>query len=140
MRRRHRFSTRSLSSVSEIDITPLIDLAFSLLIIFMISTPLLEQTVPLSLPSESARPQVESMTKPEVQIISMDLQGHLFWGKESVTKAVLKERLMKLAGNSKPLVIHLRADAGLAYGQVMDVVDWIKEAGLSHLSLDTQVK
>ncbi len=127
-----------LSSVTQIDITPLIDLAFSLLIIFMISTPLLEQTIPLNLPLETMRPQQVSSDKMEQQALSIDELGHIFWGKEPVSRQVLSLRLEELARQAKPPVLHLRADESLPYGTVMGVVDLIKAAHLSQISLDTQ--
>lgn len=138
MARRFRRERSSLTSVSQIDITPLIDLAFSLLIIFMISTPLLEQTVPLNLPLESVRPQSTPPEKLEHQAVSIDALGKIFWGKDAVTRSELAQRLHLLANQPKPPVIHLRADEALPYGQVMAVVDLIKGANLSQISLDTK--
>lgn len=138
MARRFRRERSHLSSVSEIDITPLIDLAFSLLIIFMISTPLLEQTVPLNLPLESPRAQATPPEKQEQQVLSIDSTAKIFWGKEPITRTELAQRLQKLSTSPKPPVIHLRADESLPYGQVMGVVDMIKGAQLSQISLDTR--
>lgn len=137
---RKRFSDNSsLQAMAQIDMTPLIDLAFSLLIIFMISTPLLEQTIPLNLPKETQRPQP---AKAEIayQVISIDALGELFWGQEKVNFLELTHRLQSLTSAPKPPVIHLRADDHLPYGQVMAVVDAIKAANLSQMCLDTQVK
>lgn len=135
-----RFSgTGSLQSMAQIDMTPLIDLAFSLLIIFMISTPLLEQTIPLNLPKESQRPQ-PSKTEMAYQVISIDANGEFFWSQEKINFLELNHRLQSLSGTPKPPVIHLRADDHLPYGKVMAVVDAIKAANLSQMCLDTQVK
>jgi biopolymer transport protein ExbD len=131
--------SQSLQSMAQIDMTPLIDLAFSLLIIFMISTPLLEQTIALNLPKESHRPQ-KTQQDNRLQAIALDEKGDLFWGKERVSFLELNQRLLSLAAESKPPAIHLRADQTLPYGQVMAVVDAIKAAQLNQLCLDTQVK
>ena len=138
MRKRRIFrQRRTLTSVSEIDITPLIDLAFSLLIIFMIATPLLEQTIPLNLPQETARPQ-PPLEKNDYQVISIDAKGKISWGTQPVTRNELLARLNTLAAQPKPPVIHLRGDRSLDYGKVIEVVDTVKTAGLSQISLDTQ--
>lgn len=139
MAHRFRRARHSLTSVSEIDITPLIDLAFSLLIIFMIATPLLEQTIPLNLPQESAKPQA-TPEKVDYQVISINAQSQTFWGTELVSTTQLLTKLQALAAIAKPPVIHLRADATLHYGRVVEVIDSIKRAGLKNISLDTQAK
>jgi len=126
-----------LSALTEINVTPLIDLAFSLLIIFMITTPLLEQTIRVDLPDESPRPQAER--PPEYQSVSIDAEGRYYWGDERVSKANLGERLDAVARRPDPPVLSLRADAGLPYQRVITVIDMIKQRDLSEISLDTQV-
>jgi len=141
MQRRHhrRRHLAPLNSVSEIDITPLIDLAFSLLIIFMIATPLLEQTIPLDLPHESARPQTRQ-DKINYQVISIDAKGDLFWGTQKVNRTQLDEHLSLFSRQADPsAVLHIRGDRHIDYGQVMDIVDLIKAHQLTQISLDTQV-
>ena len=69
--------------MTELNVTPLMDLAFALLIIFMISTPLLEQTIPVNLPkqdanSASARPDID------FQLITIKAGGQIYWGKQPV--------------------------------------------------------
>jgi biopolymer transport protein ExbD len=128
-----------MTAVSEINVTPLIDLAFSLLIIFMITTPLLEQTIPLELPVESQRPQV-SRESIEFQVVSIDRSGQVFWGKDPVSLPKLNDLLANLATQPNPPVISLRADRTLRYQQVVEVIDLIKDNKLSRLNLDTQVK
>ncbi len=128
-----------MTAVSEINVTPLIDLAFSLLIIFMITTPLLEQTIPLELPVESQRPQV-SREDIQFQVISIDRSGQVFWGKDPVSLPKLNDLLSSLAAEPNPPVISLRADRTIRYQKVVEVIDLIKDNKLSRLNLDTQVK
>lgn len=130
---------KSMAAVSEINVTPLIDLAFSLLIIFMITTPLLEQTIPLELPVESQRPQV-SREDVQFQVISIDGTGQVFWGQDPVSMPKLNDLLASFAAEPNPPVISLRADRTIRYQKVIDVVNLIKEHKLSRLNLDTQVK
>ena len=125
--------------MSEINVTPLLDLAFSLLIIFMITTPLLEQTIPLDLPKESARAQ-PSPEKIEYQTISVDRNGGIFWGKEQVSLEQLDQLLATLAGQPNPPVVNIRADTTIAYQRVVDVLSRVKAHRLTRISLDTQVQ
>ena len=127
-----------LSALTEINVTPLIDLAFALLIIFMITTPLLEQTVDLNLPVETSKPQPED--REDFQSISIDRAGNYYWGKEKVTGEQISDLLDTLSMDPVPPVLCVRADAQLPYQHVITLVDMIKQRKLSKISLDTKVK
>lgn len=127
-----------LSALTEINVTPLIDLAFALLIIFMITTPLLEQTVDLNLPLESSKLQPEK--RENFQSISIDKAGRYFWGDEQVSKDQISDRLDLLSIEAAPPVLSIRADAQLPYQSVITLVDMIKQRELSKISLDTKVR
>lgn len=135
-RKLHR--RQRLSAVSEINITPLIDLAFSLLIIFMVTTPLLEQTITLNLPIESRHEQVE---RPDLkfQVISINASGHFFWGKEMVDLERLDTLLSELSKESNPPALDIRGERNIPYQKVVDVLALIKKHNLSKISLDTEV-
>ena len=128
-----------LSAVTEINVTPLIDLAFAWLIIFMITAPLLEQTIPLNLPLESQREQT-SREEIDFQVISVRKDGSYFWGETPVEWSELVRLIEDLGKESNPPVINLRADGAVNYQQVISVVDELKKNKLEKLSLDTQVK
>lgn len=130
---------KSLTALSELNVTPLIDLAFSLLIIFMISAPLLEQTIPVELPHESQN-AAKSSEEERYQVVSIDKTGQVFWGEEPVSEDLLDDFLQSTALHPSPPVIHLRADESLAYQHVITVLDKIKQNQLTKISLDTQVK
>jgi len=127
-----------LSALTEINVTPLIDLAFALLIIFMITTPLLEQTIEVELPIEAAKAQAEE--RDDFQSLSIDAKGQHFWGTQVVSLQQLGELLDGLAQDPNPPVLSIRADAKLPYQRVVTVIDMIKQRELSKISLDTQVE
>ena len=129
-----------MSAVSEINVTPLIDLAFALLIIFMITTPLLEQTIPIDLPIENNQ-SAQSRAEIDVQPISIDEAGNYYWGEERVDAERLQLLISDLAAETDPPVIRLRADVDAAYQyqKVVNVLSWLKEHKLSRVSLDTRV-
>lgn len=126
-----------LSALSELNVTPLIDLAFSLLIIFMVTTPLLEQSIPLKLPIQSRQTETVSQ-ETKVQTISIDDKGHIAWGKVVVDLDRLETILAQESLTLKDTIIHLRADATLPYQQVIRILDLLKKYHLSKISLDTQ--
>lgn len=127
-----------LSALTEINVTPLIDLAFALLIIFMVTTPLLEQTIDVNLPIETSKPQPES--RETFQMITIDRNGNYFWSDQDVTLEQLGELLDTLVMDAAPPVLSIRADASLPYQRVVTVIDMIKQRNLSKISLDTKVK
>lgn len=126
-----------LSALTEINVTPLIDLAFALLIIFMITTPLLEQTIQLDLPVESVSTQ--TIEREPFQSISIDATGRYFWGEQAVNANQLGDLLDSLALETDPPVLSIRADSKLPYQLVITVIDMIKQRKLSKISLDTKV-
>ncbi|MBR6388710.1 MAG: biopolymer transporter ExbD [Opitutales bacterium] len=130
---------RSLSALNELNVTPLMDLAFSLLIIFMVSAPLLEQSIDLNLPAQEKRASVQKADV-DFQVINIDAQGNLFWGKQEVTFAELKNQLASLAALPDPNPISLRVDRELKAQVLVDVLDLITLNKLSKISISTIVE
>ncbi|SDS57938.1 biopolymer transporter ExbD [Opitutus sp. GAS368] len=131
---------RQLHPVAELNVTNMVDLGFTLLIIFMITTPLIqqEQTIPLNLPGESKKPQVPPES--EFQTVSIDQSGKLYVGSKPVSFAELSRTLTEFAARSKPPIIRIRADMSLQYQQVVRVMDELTKRGLTRISLDTESK
>jgi biopolymer transport protein ExbD len=127
-----------MSALTEINVTPLIDLAFALLIIFMVTTPLLEQTIDVNLPVEG--PKTQSEDREEFQAITVDKAGDYYWSDEKVSLQQLGDLLDTLAMDAAPPVLSIRADSSLPYQKVITVIDMIKQRKLSKISLDTKVK
>lgn len=125
--------------MTDLNITPLMDLAFSLLIIFMISTPLLEQTIPVHLPKQD---KSSSSQRPEMdfQVVSINENGQIFWGKQPVDMVQLDSLLATLAAQPDPPAISFRGDFSLPYQKIVDVISAIKRHNLTKLHLDTEVK
>ena len=128
-----------LAVISDLNVTPLIDLAFSLLIIFMITTPVIEQYNRIDLPSQDANSKQEP---PDVEdkFITIDAEGNYNWNKDSVSKEELEALLDQVANESgEQPVIHLRGDRKLPYQKIVDVINMLKARELTKLSLDTKV-
>tara|TARA_B110000208_G_scaffold36548_1_gene48424 strand:+ start:2832 stop:3215 length:384 start_codon:yes stop_codon:yes gene_type:complete len=127
-----------MSALTEINVTPLIDLAFALLIIFMVTTPLLEQTIDVNLPVEVSKSQPGD--REEFQAITVDRAGDYYWSDEKVSLQQLGDLLDTMAMDDAPPVLSIRADKDLPYQRVIIVIDMIKQRKLSKISLDTKVK
>ncbi len=131
---------RTAHPISELNVTNLIDLGFTLLIIFMIATPLIqqEQTIPVNLPTESARTQTKPPPDTEFQSISIDRAGHYYLGSQRITLPELSSKLGAFAAKAKPPVIRIRADLTLQWQQVVHLMDEIKKHNLTKITFDTQ--
>ena len=121
--------------MSEINVTPLVDVMLVLLIIFMITAPLLVAGVPVDLP-ESRAGALDQQATP-VQI-ALDRNGGIFIDDVAVTNAQLPGRLAAIAAEPAPPEgrrIYLRADRSLDYGRVMRVMGELNRAGLNRVAL-----
>ena len=127
-----------LAVISDLNVTPLIDLAFSLLIIFMITTPVIEQYNRIDLPTQNS----DNNQKPpeqEDKFITIDAEGNYNWGQDAVSKKELEGLLDQVAQDSgEQPTIHLRGDRVLPYQKIMDVINMLKSRNLTKLSLDTK--
>ena len=129
---------KKLAVISELNVTPLIDLAFSLLIIFMITTPVIEQYNRIDLPSQNTTKPQEP-PKLDDQFITIEANGQFRWGKDAVSQGALEAKLDEVAAAEGDLpTIHIRGDRSLPYQKIMDVVNMLKSRNLSKLSLDTK--
>ena len=122
-----RYSQRHGGTLlSELNVTPLIDLAFTLLIIFMITAPLMEHSLEIELPKSN---QQTSSTSDTVKEIAVDANGNIFYEKSAVHLEQLKLELAQLMRQDPNGAVSLRADANLRYQQLVLVLDAIKESG-----------
>jgi len=131
---------RAAHPISELNVTNLIDLAFTLLIIFMISTPLIqsEQTVPVNLPVESKSEQSKPDKDTRFETISIKADGTCSLGSKVVAIGNLKKALATYAAEAKPPVFRIRMDQKATAQHFISVMDALKQNGLSKVTFDTQ--
>ncbi|AOS45825.1 Biopolymer transport protein ExbD [Lacunisphaera limnophila] len=131
---------RQTHPISELNVTNLIDVAFTLLIIFMIATPLIqqEQTIPVNLPGESKREQQKPPSDTTFVAISIDRSGNYYYGSERMSLPEISRQLMAEAAKSKQPVIRIRADLTLQWQQVVRVMDEVKRHNLTKITFDTE--
>ncbi|RYB02545.1 TonB system transport protein ExbD [Lichenibacterium ramalinae] len=118
--------------IADINVTPFIDVALVLLIIFMVAAPLSTVDVPVDLPvsNAAAQPRPE---KPVVLTVKRDLA--LVLGEDSVSREALGERLDGETGGDHDRRIVLRADAGLSYGELMGTMNLLRRSGYLKIAL-----
>ena len=117
---------------SDINTTPLVDVMLVLLIVFMIAAPLLTTGVPIDLPDSGAKALSEEDNKPLEVSISKDA---LYVGETEVKRARLIKLLTSMTQNNPDRRIYIRADKGLDYGEVMDILGAINGAGFRKVAL-----
>jgi biopolymer transport protein ExbD len=129
-----RFSQRnSLVTLSDINITPLLDLAFVLLIIFVITTPLLEQSLDLSLPG-GGRPDRRELEKEDIQTVEITPRGEVRLGGKAMSAAQLERELVKSHRLNPKTVVYIRADRKTQWDHVAKVLDLCSRNGISQVS------
>jgi len=131
--RKIKFDARTLS---EINVTPLVDVMLVLLIIFMISAPFLYQGITIKLPKATSQ-QVDVQ---KGKTVSIDKNGNIYFQGEKVSMEKLEERLIKIAGQIDPEPVFIRADAELMYGDVIELMDMIKKTGIVTIGMITEPK
>ncbi len=123
--------------MSEINVTPFVDVMLVLLIIFMVTAPLLTAGVPIELPQSQGK-QLEAPKEPLT--ISLQANGDVFIGETAVPLDELAAKLKAIAKNGYDEQIFVRGDKGISYGQVMRVMGRISAGGFKKVSLVTEVE
>ena len=121
--------------MSEINMTPLIDVMLVLLVIFIITAPLMTSSLRLDLPkAEAGRPS----DAPAFISLALDDQGRLFFGDEALDKPALAERVRDAAARDPATEVQLRADSRVPYGRVAELISLLQEAGLTRIGFVTE--
>jgi len=122
----------TLNEVHEINVTPFIDVMLVLLIIFMVAAPLATVDIQVNLPASTAEPQ-KRPDKPLYLSVKSDLT--LALGNDSVARDRLRNTLDAAANGNKDTVIFLRADKAVPYGELMEVMNLLRNAGYLKIAL-----
>jgi biopolymer transport protein ExbD len=131
-----RFSQRShLVTLSEINITPLLDLAFVLLIIFVITTPLLEQSIELKLPRGGSREK--KIEKQDIRTVEVASNGNYVLDKRQLPLSQIIGQLAREIRANPNLVVYIRADKECRYDLVAQLLDGCQKYGITRYSLRT---
>ena len=123
-------STKAPRLMSEINVTPLVDVMLVLLVIFILTAPLLASSIKLELPRTSAAKATQA---PQFVTLVVDKTGVIFVNDQPVTLGALQARLMQTAAQNPDTEVQLRADAAVPYGQVVAVMGAAQNAGLMRI-------
>jgi biopolymer transport protein ExbD len=134
-----RYSNRTqFSTLSEINVTPLLDLAFVLLIIFMITTPLLENSMNLVIPSSAAANA--PVNKSQVQTISIDRDAIIKINNEIIDQDSLAARLAELKRTDPDVAIVIRPDRELPVQKLVTLMDSLRQAEITKVGIATKAQ
>ena len=126
--RRSRSSSHGLA-LAELNITPLLDLVFVLLIIFMITTPLLEQQLPVDLPKSSKAASSNLPDPKSILTLTLSKDGSVMLASEKVSMDQLTNLLTQHKARDPELVVSMRADSSLPYETVFRALEAVRSAG-----------
>ncbi len=121
--------------MSEINVTPLVDVMLVLLVVFMVAAPLLTVGVPVDLPQTQAPPITEPK---EPLVITVNNEGKIFIQDTMVPTEALVPRLQAITGANPDALVYVRADKSIDYGRVLEVMSLISAAGFQKVSLIAQ--
>ncbi len=122
--------------ISEINVTPFVDVMLVLLIIFMVTAPLLTSGVKVNLPESSSKVLSE---KQEPVTVSITKKKEIFIQKKKFTQKQLLNKLFELKKENKDLKIYIKGDKNLNYGEIMKIMGNINKAGFKKVALVTKL-
>lgn len=125
---------RTQSSLAEINITPLVDVVLVLLVIFMITAPVLQSGIEVAVPKTRT---VKEITEQRL-VLTIDKESQVFLGDSPVNIHELPERLHQPGTDPSKQVVYLRADERVPFGAFASVMDAVKQAGITNISIVTQ--
>ena len=123
---------RSSPPMSDINVTPLVDVMLVLLIVFMVTAPLLTAGVPIDLPQAAVQPLA---VEKEPIMVTIDPDGKIFIGEDEVTMDDLVPRITAVATDGLEERIYVRGDRTASYGTIMTVMGTINNAGFKRIGL-----
>ena len=125
-------------AMSEINVTPLVDVMLVLLVIFMITAPLMLNGIKLQLPKTKETNPINLTTRQVV--LSFTRSGDIFLGKDKILKNELVKEISMQFKESQTDTLFLRADFGIRYGQVAKLMSFLKNGGITNIALVTETE
>ncbi len=131
-----RRSRTNLRTLTEINLTPMLDFAFLLLTVFLITHPLMEQGVHVNLPAGKA----DTLKADKSRTISVRPDGAIYLDNRPVTEQQMADEMQRLGRQDPHMTVYVRADKDLKYARIMDVMRILHNAGISKMALVSQAE
>ena len=137
-KKRQKFSKRNFVPMSEINVTPFVDIMLVLLIIFMVAAPLLSVGIEVNLPSTQAKPLETEKERPLT--LTLDSESNLFINEVKIEKGELEFKLSAIKKERETDEIYLRASKDIEYQKVASILALVSNIGYSQISLVTDTE
>ena len=137
-KKRQKFSSRNFIPMSEINVTPFVDIMLVLLIIFMVAAPLLSVGIEVDLPNTQAKPLETEKERPLT--LTLDGESNLFINEVKIEKSELRSKLLAIKKERESNEIYLRASKDIEYQNVATILALVSNIGYSQISLVTDVE
>jgi biopolymer transport protein ExbD/biopolymer transport protein TolR len=131
-------SKKTMSVNSNINVTPMVDVMLVLLIIFMVITPMLQKGVSVDLAKTNNPVQMPDADKEDSLLVAVTRDGKIFFGSDQITPDQLTAKVKDRLANKVDKRVFIKADARTKYGNVVEVVDNVRAAGVDTLGLLTE--
>ena len=137
-KKRQKFSNRNFVPMSEINVTPFVDIMLVLLIIFMVAAPLLSVGIEVDLPNTKAKPLETAKERPLT--LTLDGDSNLFINEVKIEKGELRAKLLAIKKERESDEIYLRASKNIEYQKIATILALVSNIGYSQISLVTDVE
>ena len=137
-KKRQKFSSRNFVPMSEINVTPFVDIMLVLLIIFMVAAPLLSVGIEVDLPNTKAKPLETEKERPLT--LTLDGNSNLFINEVKIEKGELRAKLLAIKKERESDEIYLRASKNIEYQKIATILALVSNIGYSQISLVTDVE
>ena len=137
-KKRQKFSSRNFIPMSEINVTPFVDIMLVLLIIFMVAAPLLSVGIEVDLPNTQAKPLKTEKERPLT--LTLDGESNLYINEVKIEKSELRSKLLAIKKERESDEIYLRASKDIEYQNVAAILALVSNIGYSQISLVTDVE
>ena len=134
MARKARVRRGGRVTLPEITLTPLIDTALTLLVIFMITAPMVQNGIRVDLPQGNSK---EVGAQQEL-VVTLSKEGKMFFNSYPIQQSELILSVKKAMGVRDDMPVYVRADETIAYGKVIEIVDTLKESGVKYVAMSTR--
>jgi biopolymer transport protein ExbD/biopolymer transport protein TolR len=130
--------TTTLGAVSDINVTPMVDVMLVLLIIFMVITPMLQKGVSVDMAKATNTRDMQDADKEDAVVLAVTRDGKIYLGSDRVAPDQITGQVKDRIANKLDKTVYLKADKNAKYGVVASVVDNVRAAGVDSLGLETE--